>query len=281
MPAHARRAPVPARRTAWCSVRAIVGGWRHARAALVALALVAPMPADTTVAARPANRAPQAMVLTCIEASGTQAVAAALVAEVFRRNGLELSVEAVPAERASVMSLEGGSDGEVSRIALYFDAHPELVRVEPPLMATEAAVFVRASDPRFAGREVVAAADLRGLRVGIVRGVLQSTRAVASLDDVELVSSARQLHRMLEAGRLDAIVDSPLSHRRYRRHDGSGAATRQAGGLGVEAVFLGLQARHQGLARRLGGTIESMQASGEWDRFRSLAEDAYVERPPR
>jgi ABC-type amino acid transport substrate-binding protein len=110
---------------------------------------------------------------------------------------------------------------------------------------------------------------------------MQTERGVASLDRVETVASARQLHRMLQSGRLDAIVDSPLSHRRYRMPDGSPAATRQAGDLGAEPVFLGVQARQRDLAARLRKTIESMQASGEWDLVRARAEDAYVSQPDR
>ena len=281
MPATLCCAPVPANRGAKGLTSIAATARTRALAAVLGLVLAAPAFSTPAASPRPPDQAPERLVLTCIESSGTQAVAAALVAEAFRRNGLALSVEAVPGERASAMTREGLSDGEVSRIEAYFVTHPQLVRVEPALMATEAAVFVRAADPRFAGRTVVAAADLRGLRVGIVRGVMQTERGVASLDRVETVASARQLHRMLQSGRLDAIVDSPLSHRRYRMPDGSPAATRQAGDLGAEPVFLGVQARQRDLAARLRKTIESMQASGEWDLVRARAEDAYVSQPDR
>jgi ABC-type amino acid transport substrate-binding protein len=200
----------------------------------------------------------RAVAIARIEVSGTQDVAERLLEAVYQRADARLQVLSLPAPRANAMSRRGEVDGELARIDRYFDENPQLIRVQPPLMWTDATVFMRADRAVPMSRVT----DLDSLRIGVVRGVRQSQEAVEGARTVVQVTDAQQLYRMLSRGRLDAVVDSRVSKQRITTelgiHD-----VREVGVLSRKPVYHGLQARHTELAQRIGRTISAMRGSGE------------------
>jgi polar amino acid transport system substrate-binding protein len=136
-------------------------------------------------------------------------------------------------------------------------------------MQVSLVAYVR-SDAGFTVRNV---ADLRGRRVGIVRGLLQSQRLVAGLDRVTEVTTAVQLYRMLAAGRLDVVVDAPMDQRRHTAQLGLRNVVEQAT-LCEQPAYHGLHRRHAALAPRLAAALEAMQASGELAALAAVVEPA-------
>ena len=231
------------------------GGWRSFGRCL---ALLPGLVAGAAPSSPPLPGAPNVLRIAGGHDSAASDTAAAILQRAYGRAGLALRVEPLPASRASQRLDAGRLDGEVARIGPYFDAHPALLRVGPPLMQASLVAYVRAD----AGFTVRGVADLRGRRVGIVRGLLQSQRLVAGLDRVTEVTSGTQLYRMLAAGRLDVVVDAPLNQRRHTAQLGLRNVVAQAT-LCEQPAYHALHRRHAALAPRLAAALEAMQASGE------------------
>lgn len=231
----------------------------------VSLALVASTTAAQTTAREPtkpeasipAVATPPPLRISKISGAGTQAVAAQVLLDAYQRAGIAVDLISLPALRAKRM-LEGNElDGEAARIHAYFEQNLDLIRVEPALMTTDITAFAKA-DRRLLVRDT---SDLRGLRVGILRGIFASLNAVNEIDSVEQVSDARQLYQMLDSGRIDVVIDSDINQRRYAL-----AATSvdvvAVGVLSVEPVYHGLHHRHTDVAQRIAQELDAMQASG-------------------
>lgn len=211
------------------------------------------------------------LTVSRISESGTQTVAADVLSVVYSRTGVELRVAVMPSPRASNELDAGRLDGEVARIASYFDDHPLLMRVGPPLMSVDAVAYSRAGDEAV----VTDARSLHGRRVGVVRGILQTRQAVAGVPGVLEVGSGPQMYRMLAAGRLDVIIDTPVNHRLHTSRLGLAAIVPRAV-LRSEPVYHGLHRRHAAIAPRLQATLEAMHDSGELAALVARAEAAYL-----
>jgi ABC-type amino acid transport substrate-binding protein len=236
-------------------VSCLGGGWRTFG---LILALLPGLAGGAAPSSPPRPEAPAVLNIARAQDSATSDRVSAILQRAYARAGLTLRLEPLPAPRASQRLDAGRLDGEVARIAPYFDAHPTLMRVGPPLMQVSLVAYVR-SDAGFTVRNV---ADLRGRRVGIVRGLLQSQRLVAGLDRVTEVTTAVQLYRMLAAGRLDVVLDAPMDQRRHTAQLGLRNVVAQAT-LCEQPAYHGLHRRHAALAPRLTAALEAMQASGE------------------
>lgn len=219
--------------------------------------LVAMLPGLATGAAPSSSPSPVVRVSSGHD-SATQAVAAGILRAAYARAGLVLHIETLPAPRAAQRLDAGLLDGEVARIPAYFDAHPTLMPVGPPLMRVALVAYARSGD----GVLIRRAEDLRGLRVGIVRGLMQSERLVAGFDRVTRVGGSSQLYRMLDAGHLDVVVDAPMNQALHAQQLGITGIVAQAT-LCEEPVYHGLDRRHAGIAPLVAAALEAMQASGE------------------
>lgn len=237
------------------AVSCLGGGWRTFG---LILALLPGLAGGAAPSSPPPPDAPATLHVAGADDSAASDTAEAILQRAYARAGLALHVEPLPAPRASQRLDAGLLDGEVARIGPYFEAHPALLRVGPPLMQVSLVAYVRAD----AGFTVRVVGDLRGRRVGIVRGLLQSQRLVAGLDRVTEVTSGTQLYRMLAAGRLDVVVDAPLNQRRHTAQLGLRNVVAQAT-LCEQPAYHGLHRRHAALAPRLAAALEAMQASGE------------------
>lgn len=249
-----------------------------ARRLVAAMLLVVASACSAQVAVQPSGLPPPApdealrLEVSRIAESGTQTVAASVLREVYARAGVGLRVVVMPSTRASNELDAGRLDGEAARIASYFDDHPLLMRVGPPLMTVDAVVYTRAG----ADFPVEDARSLHGHRVGIVRGILQTRWAVAGVPDVLEVNSGPQMYRMLAAGRLDAIVDTPMNHRLHTTRLGLVDVVPRAT-LRTEPVYHGLHRRHAATAERVRATLRAMEDSGELAALVAKAEAAYLE----
>src|ERR1700741_2859848 len=80
--------------------------------------------------ATPRTDAAEPITVTAVGKTGGSGVAARLLADIYRRAGLGLVIEILPAPRASLMTLSDKADGELIRIASYGQTYPQLVRVD-------------------------------------------------------------------------------------------------------------------------------------------------------
>jgi len=186
-----------------------------------------------------------------------------LYQELFRRLGIPVEIQALPAERALQNANDGIDDGDVCRVAGLTDLYTNLVRTSEPVMAYQHVVFSRTRRFRVTGP-----ASLEPYDVGIVTGlkiVEQNTtrhRSRIMLDDAE------QLFRMLDQGRVEVAV--------LERTAGT-YAVKKLGLAGIRILsppllagdwYLYLHKRHAALIPLIDRELRAMKQDGTYERIR-------------
>ena len=156
--------------------------------------------------------APQAVaadtfVITAVNKTGASAVAAKLLADIYRRAGLNLQIDVLPAPRASLTALSDKADGELIRIASYGQTYPQLLRLDPPFYR----VSVRAYAQRARAVSVQSRDDLKHYSLASIRGMAYVQELTEHHPALTLTQNPLQLFRMLAAGRVDLAVCTTLA----------------------------------------------------------------------
>jgi polar amino acid transport system substrate-binding protein len=205
--------------------------------------------------------------LAANEGLPVQWVAELVLREIYRRAGLQMSVEALPPSRASLVTLAGQKDGEVARVGSYQQQFPGLLRVEPAYYTITTAVYARsAMDRQFRSAE-----DLLPYRVGIIRGVTHAQQATRNHPALTEVANADQLFKMLAAQRVDVVLDTGLNGS-LTLENGAFPGIKHSGIIASLELYHYLHPRHSRLASHIGSVISQLKASGELDKLVSAAE---------
>lgn len=219
--------------------------------------------------AMPPAFAMQTLAITAVNRTGGSGVAARLLADIYRRAGLGLQIDVLPAARASLQALSDKADGELVRIASYGQTYPQLLRVDPPFYR----VCVRAYAMTARGAHVQTREDLRHYSVGSIRGMAYVQELTESHPALTLTQDPLQLFRMLAAGRLDLALCTTLAAQ---------AALHNLGLKDVDAspdlarleLHHYLHVRHKELAPRIADVIRRMKDSGELEQLTAQYEAA-------
>ncbi len=213
----------------------------------------------------------ETLVVTAVNKSGSSAVAARLLAEIYRRAGLGLQIDVLPPARASLASQSDNTDGELIRIASYGQSYPQLLRIDPAYYR----VNVRAYSLPARAASVQSRDDLKHYSLGSIRGMAYVQELTESHPALTLTQSPLQLFRMLAAGRLDLAVCTTL------------AAQSAMVGLGLKDLDASpdlarfdlhhyLHMRRKDLAPRIADVIRRMRDSGELEQLTQQFELAAV-----
>lgn len=185
-----------------------------------------------------------------------------IVAEAFRRIGLAVRLEVMPAERCLVQADQGLVDGIYARVAGLSEKYPNLVLVPEPVDMFEFVAFTRRSDLRIAGWD-----DLRPLSVGIITGwkiVEDKTRAVRTRTSVR---DEEALFALLQRGRADVVVAGSSASRETIRRMGLKDVRPLSPPLETRPMYLYLNRRHAALVPRLAEALRQMRADGSLERL--------------
>lgn len=210
----------------------------------------------------------QTLKLGMNENAVEQTVASKLLTEIYAKSGLKAEVTPLPATRSTQYSLHGDHDGEVARINGYFAKNPELVKVEPSYYYLTTAVFAK----KGSGISVQVKADLKKYKVAIVSGVAHAEAAVADVPDVQKAPNYESLYKMLEAGRVDVVVDTGINGTVLIRKLKLDLVP--AGELVRLDLYSVLTAKNKDLAPKLSATIKSLKDSGELSKMVLKAEQS-------
>lgn len=183
--------------------------------------------------------------------------------EAFRRLGLPIEVTNFPLARRAILIEEGAIDGEVSRIFAYADAHPELVRVEEPVMDFTFAVFTAQPGLRAQKLDELPPTALVEYRRGILmcESLLKKTIPPERLSNV--VTTEQALKKLL-AGRSDAYCDiDAYVTEALRLPDLKGTTgVRKLFDIAVMPTYPYLYKKHVSLAPRLAAVVKQMKTEG-------------------
>ena len=195
--------------------------------------------------------------------------------EAFKRLGLPLEVEVMPAQRMTAMVESGAVDGQFGRVLGYADMHPEQVRVDEPIYEVGFALWVSNPALTLSHLPDLAATSLIGV---YRRGVELCERSLAPLLPAGRLSSVATEHdalRMLVTGRVDYFCEIDVAVlNALHSPEFKGAAVRPLLTIGDRiAMYPYLSRKQAELAPRLAAVLKDMKAEGLLERFRQEARD--------
>ncbi|MGM9515057.1 substrate-binding periplasmic protein [Roseateles sp. DB2] len=185
--------------------------------------------------------------------------------EALRRLGWRLEVLEMPARRAELALQRGEVDGEMVRTATYGELHPELQRVDAPMMHASFGVYGTGTTDLPQSLDELRRAE------GVViyrRGVAvceQRLREALPPERLVEISAADNAVRMLARGRARFVCDMDSTFSLSLAHLGESQAPslHRLFELGSPMpLYPYLHARHAALAPRLVATLQAMRAEG-------------------
>jgi polar amino acid transport system substrate-binding protein len=191
--------------------------------------------------------------------------------EAFRRVGVPVDIAVLPVLRLSLMADRGEIDGDVARVHGYGAAHPELTRVEQPVM--EAQRILYGVEPGWTLKDAQALVGSTRTAV-FVRGVSTCEtllKAVLPPAQVVDVSSDVQALNMVLGRRTDLFCTSDvglqglLSRPEFRHVNGLHAVLD----AGTQPYYPYLHRRHAALAPLLAAALRQMKEEGLINRYRA------------
>lgn len=194
--------------------------------------------------------------------------------EAFRRLDIPLKVAIFPTKRLSTAVDAGDVDGEFFRVYEYAAAHPNLVRVEVPVMEVVFALFTADPALRLNRIEDLPASGLSG---DYRRGVLVCETTLKQwlpADRLSDVNTTEQGLKKLIAKRsdfmcdMDTAVASVLLTPDFKHAD----AIRRLAEIKTLSLYPYVHRRNADLAPRLAATLKKMRAEGLIERYRQESE---------
>ena len=200
--------------------------------------------------------------------------ASRLLRHVFAEAGVGLQLVDLPSARSEISMASGEIDGEAARIPQYGRLHPELLRVDPPIYR----VAVRAYSLSSRHLRIDHYEALKPLRVGYQTAVVYAMELAAGLPRTEIAQQPALLYRMLQANRVDAIIDAELNAR--RRMERYGVQLDESALLAQHDVHMYLRADKADQAPALSAAIRKLAASGQLASLTRQYEGAALKLPP-
>ena len=131
-----------------------------------------------------------------------QEVGEIILADIYRRAGLEMTVTPMPGQRAIMEATSGRVDGEIMRIWSYGVEHPQLVRVPTSYYFLETMAFYKEGSDV----EVNSVEDLEKYSVLKVRGVKHTNAITKGFTDVYNYDNTEAMLRALDKDRNNVAV---------------------------------------------------------------------------
>lgn len=197
-----------------------------------------------------------------------------LVAELFRRLGMEAQVVFNPAaSRALQLANEGTDDGLAGRIAGLTADYPNLLQVPEPAFTND---FVAATLPG-AAIKVHRWNDLPPYSVAYILGWQVFDQNLPKPRDLTLVKDSRQLLTLLASGRADVVLHERWQVLWHARELGM-ALTVQEPPLSPVPMYIYLHRRHAGLIDKVAAELRAMKADGT---HQAIADRVFAGLAPR
>lgn len=200
-----------------------------------------------------------------------QAVAALILSDIYRGADLNAVITPMPASRANAAAVAGKTDGEVGRIQAYADNNPSLIKVEPAYYYITTTGFAKDGS----GIVLNSKEDLKGLSVGVIRGVAHTAAVTQGHPKTRVVGDASQLYKMLAAGRIDIALDAGINGPYMIKKLGLSGISA-VGDLARLDLFAILHPDNAPLADRLSSVISDLKDENKLDSLAKRHEEGFL-----
>ena len=206
------------------------------------------------------------IVISAIVDEQTHAIAKVVLKEAYRRIGYEVAFDDLPGQRALEWANRGLTDGDVARIEGTEDKYPNLIRVKVPVIYFKGVAFVKSLD-----RPISCWEDLRGLRIGVVRGIRYSSIGTKGMDPY-FANDMTHLFTMLDKDRIEVAVAVLNAGKIEIEKNFKNSGIHVVGPpLYSAPLYHFVHARNKELVAPLERVLSEMTASGEIEQLRDQA----------
>jgi polar amino acid transport system substrate-binding protein len=204
----------------------------------------------------------QVKLISGIQNEQTHALAKEVVRAAYERIGYRVKFEFFPGIRSLELANRGETDGDIARIAGTEKEFPNLRPVPTPVIHFQGIAFTKS-----VVRDIRSWDDLKGLRVGLIRGIRYSTIEAKGLNCF-FAEDMTHLFRLLENGRIEVAI-AVLDAGRIEIHanfQGSGIHVTGAP-LYSAPLFHYVHNKNEYLIQALDRTLQEMESMGEIPRI--------------
>ncbi|PTW60960.1 amino acid ABC transporter substrate-binding protein (PAAT family) [Breoghania corrubedonensis] len=185
-----------------------------------------------------------------------------ILAEAFRRTGIEISLRRVPTGRAGPLVNAGTEDGCGPRIPEFSEYFPNLVPIKEPAITFEFVAFTRRDGIRFNGWESLSRYTVGHLMGSVILARNSDKHAAA----VTRVKSVIQLFELLDRGRIDIAIIERWTGLDAIKRLGLKNVRMLHPALARRPMFFFLNRKHAALVPRVEAAMREMKADGTYDR---------------
>lgn len=138
--------------------------------------------------------------ISAIESEQTHFMAKEVLREAYRRIGYDVIFTFLPAKRSLEMANFGKFDGDVARIKGTESVYPNLIQIPTPVISFKGVAF-----SKNISRAIKTWRDLKGLRVGIIRGIRYSEIQTKTLSPY-FAEDMPHLFRLLDEDKIQIAI---------------------------------------------------------------------------
>jgi len=140
------------------------------------------------------------IVVSGIVNEQTHAMAKEVLHEGYRRIGYDIRIKFFPGRRSLESANMGHTDGDIARIAGTEKKFTNLIPVATPIIYFQGAAFTKSVT-----RKINSWRDLKGLRIGIIRGIRYSTIGTKGLNPF-FAEDMTHLFKLLDDDRIQVAI---------------------------------------------------------------------------
>lgn len=185
-----------------------------------------------------------------------------IVAEAFRRIGLDLRIVHLSSERALQNANLGIDDGNFARVSGLAAQYPNLIMVPEPVDEFVFTAFTRNPALQVQGWE-----DLKPCSVGLITGWKIVEAKTQDVRSVTRVKDEEALFAMLDRNRADMVVVDLLLGQEVIRRMGYQGVRALAPPLERRDMYIYLHKRHAALVPKLAEVLRQMRRDGTMERL--------------
>jgi ABC-type amino acid transport substrate-binding protein len=180
--------------------------------------------------------------------------------EAYKRIGYDVQFRMFPAKRSLNLANQGKSDGDIARIEGTEKAFPNLIALSTPIFNLQGYAYTIEVT-----RDIRDWSDLKGLRIGVVRGVRYATIGTKGLNPF-FAEDMTHLFRLLADRRIDVAIAGRRSGQIEIHNNFKGSGIHTVGrSLYDKPMYHFVHKKNKELAVRLNHALENMAAEGRID----------------
>ena len=202
------------------------------------------------------------IVISAILNEQTIDIAKEVLERAYGKIGYHVKFNDLPGQRALEWANNGLTDGDVARIKGTEQKYPNLIPVPTPVIYFQGVAFVKTIN-----NNIEAWSDLKGLRIGIVRGIRYSEIGTKGMDPFH-ANDMQHLFTLLDLGRIQVAVAALDSGKiEIERHFKDSGIHPTGSPLFSSPLYHFLNKRNKNLVERIDRVLMEMARTGETDQL--------------